>query len=131
MSKTLLLLLLLFSFYSCEAVNGNRVFEIAQSNTDLEVRAGEVFGLKFHSNPSTGYSWHFLNQEENDETIKFIETKFVNPYDKQIIGKGGLLYYYFKALKVSNEEITLKFSYSRSFKNDNPAATHLIKIKVY
>ena len=68
MSKFIFCLLLLLNYYNCQNLDKARVFEIPRSSDskleEFKVRKGETFALKFYSNPSTGYSWHFLTKKK-------------------------------------------------------------------
>ena len=138
MTKIIFCLLVLLNLYNCEKIDGIRVFEMdkkTSNSNEISVRMGEEFAIKFYSNPSTGYSWQFLNKDENNESIKFIRSKFVDPPSAgpiHIVGRGGYMYYYFKALKVTNGAKVLNFSYNRHWiKKSNNIVTNFVKINVY
>ena len=121
MTKFILCLLLLFNFYSCqEEKDGVRVFEPTtdlSSKNQFSVRLGEQFAIKLKSNHSTGFSWSYLNEEENKESLVFIKSEFVDPSeDFHIEGRSGFEYFFFKSLKATEESISLKFSYRRGDK---------------
>ena len=137
MSKLILSLLLLLHFYNCQDLDNARIFEIPRKASnevpEFKVRKGEIFGLKFYSNPSTGYSWNFLNKDEVSDSLLFIKSKFVpskSYYPRPLIGAGGNLYYYFKGLEITNETKDLKFSYNR-FGKTNGLQTQIVKITIY
>ena len=67
MSKLILCLFLLLTLCNC-----GKIFEISNTMTnkyEFEVKKGEEFALKFESNPSTGFSWHFLNLDEVNDSL--------------------------------------------------------------
>ena len=132
MSKFIFCLLLLLNYYSCQNLDKARVFEIPRNSDskleEFKVRKGETFALKFYSNPSTGYSWNFLNEEEVSDSLQLLTSKFEAP-KTNLVGAGGYMYYYFKGVEVTNETQTLEFSYTRGNK-DNGLPT-LVKVTVY
>ena len=121
MSKLILCLLLLLNVCICEDAKQVRTFEESDGQSGINVRLGEEFALKMKSNPSTGYSWKFLNQEETKDSVEFLRQRFENPSAvlgrPPLIGAGGYTYYHFKAVGVTNEPVSLKFSYARHFSN--------------
>ena len=134
MSKLILCLLLLLNIYNCQDLEKVKVFEIPRDSSneagEFEVRKGESFALKFYSNPSTGYSWDFLNEEEVTDSLLLLTSKYEAPKTPVgLVGAGGYMYFYFKAVEVTNEAQKLKFSYSRA-KKDNGIPT-VVKITVY
>ena len=135
MSKLILCLLLLLH-YNCQYPDNVRIFEIPRNSLsytgEFEVRKGETFALKFYSNPSTGYSWRFLNKEDVSDSLLLLTSKYEAPKTpKGMVGVGGYMYYYFKVVEITNETKTLKFNYSRGGNSKvNELPTHLIKITV-
>ena len=136
MSKFILCFLLLLHFYNCQDLDKARVFEIPRETgnkpAEFKVRKGETFALKFYSNPSTGYSWSFLNEDKVSDFLLLIKSKYVAPNTpKNWVGAGGYMYYYFKGVGITNKEINLQFSYSRGGNKSNILPTQLVKITVY
>ena len=136
MCKIVIVFFLLFNLYICEEENdGTRIFEVSQQligKDVFNVRLGEKFALKFKSNPSTGNSWAFLNEDEVNDVLLFIESKLLNPYAGQInppIGSGEYELFYFKAIKETDEAISLNFNYGKSSKN-NALYSSVVKINV-
>ena len=135
MSKLILCLLLLLHFYNCQDLDNVRIFEIPRKASnevpEFKVRKGETFALKFYSNPSTGYSWDFLNKDEVSDSLLFIKSKYESPKTPMhMVGVGGNMYYYFKGVEIINETKILKFSYRRFGKN-NGLPNQIVKITVY
>ena len=133
MSKFIFCLLLLLNYYNCQNRDKARVFEIPRSSDskleEFKVRKGETFALQFYSNPTTGFSWHFLNKDEVSDSLQLLTSKYVarkTPFN--LLGASGYMYYYFKGVEVTNETQTLKFSYTRG--KDNGLTT-LVKVTVY
>ena len=126
MSKLILCLLLLFNIYVCTDTPDHRIFTQDDAANELNVRFGEEFYLKLKTNPSTGYSWTFLNQAEIDDTLTLLRTYSENPQlnsEKPLIGAGGFRYYHFKAVKKTKEPVSIKLSYSKSYISSNSPTT--------
>ena len=132
MSKLILCLLLLFNIYICEETKNVRVFTKDDAKNEISVRLGEEFALKFVANPSAGYSWNFLNKNETKESLQLLRTRNENPLGRlHIVGNPRNVYYYFKAVKETNEAVSLKFSYGRQWEKSNilPITTFKINVK--
>ena len=143
MSKLFLCLILLLGLYNCETYEGVKVYEVQRnvnglSEVAINVSEGEEFALKFRGNPTTGYTWVLLNTEEVDGSLKAtnFESDGIADYvadskDELLVGGAGSFFYKFKAVKVSNEEKVLKFSYQRTWeKNGNDLPDAVVKITV-
>ena len=132
MSKLIFCILLLLHYYNCQNLDNVKIFKIPRKSDSFEefkVKKGEIFALQFSSNPSTGFSWHFLNKDEVSDSLQLLTSKYVAPKTPvNLVGAGGYMYYYFKGVEVTNETQTLKFSYTRG-KDNGP--TTLVKVTVY
>ena len=133
MSKVIICLLLLFNLYFCqEKIDGVRVFESTNelsNKNEFSVRLGEQFAIKIKSNPSTGFSWSLLNEEEIKESLVFIKSEFIDPSeDHDIDGKPGFQYFFFKALQSNEEPVSLEFSYSRGSNKKNAVESRIVNI---
>ena len=133
MSKLILCLLLLLNIYVCED-SKVRVFTQNDAKNEIKVRLGEEFSIKLRSNPSTGYTWTFLNQEEIKESLillrKYSEKTQLGQ-KRILIGAGGFLYFHFKALEVTNGTVPIKLSYSRFWMKTKSIPTTTFKVNVY
>ena len=131
MSKLLLCLMLLLGLYNCETFKEVKVYDVTGianggKRVDLNVLKGEEFALKFKGNPTTGFKWVLLNDENSN---KFFEAVNVNSEgygeyvadsnDKYLDGSGGNFFYIFKAIKISEKAQALNFSYRRPWAKDN------------
>ena len=143
MSKIFLCLILLLGLYNCETYEGVKVYEVQRnvnglSELDINVSEGEEFALKFRGNPTTGYTWVLLNTEDVDGSLQAtnFESDGIADYvadskDELLVGGAGSFFYKFKAVKVSNEEKLLKFSYQRTWeKNSNDLPDAVVRITV-
>ena len=137
-----ILFLFLFIFISCEIYEGAKVFEIANSKgkkyeVSLSVEVGEEFALKFTGNPTAGYTQVLLNVDQVSDTLKGLNfdndgiAEYVaDSKDKLLVGGAGNFYYKFKALKVTNEEQVLNFSYRRTWEKNSNEPNAIVKISV-
>ena len=134
MSKLILCLLLLFNIYVCEEESKIRIFDEKKDEKDISVKLGEEFALKFLSNPSTGYSWDFVNKQEVAGYLKLLRTKTERAYTgrmrNHLVGSPVNLYLYFKATNVTNEAVPLQFVYGKHWlKNANyPVTTFKVTV---
>ena len=83
----------------------------------LEMKVGDSFVIKLKSNPTTGYSWSYIDDESG------ILKKVSNEYEQDktngnLIGSGGTELWTFKAIKKGG--IILKFHYARPWEKDVP-----------
>ena len=143
MSKIVLCLIVLIGLYNCETYEGVKVYEIQRdvnglNEVAISVSVGEEFALKFRGNPTTGYTWVLLNAEEVQGPL--LGTNFeadgiadyvADSKDKYLVGGAGSFYYKFKADKVANEAKILRFSYQRTWENnENILPDAVVKITV-
>jgi len=131
MSKFVIYLLVLLNFYCY----GIRVFELNKKNLNknkVDIRLGEQFAVKIPSNPTTGYVTTFINSNEVSNSLELLRDKFVPSANlKNLVGAGGHHYFYFKAMKVTNEAQTLKFANVRSYEKQTNVADYTLNVNVY
>ena len=98
------------------------------SNFDIEVKLNKEFNLEFRSNPSTGYSWWWVNKRD-DRHVDSIRRTFIG--DKPVMpGKGGRDIWTFKAIKRGID--TISFTYKRSGNQAaNSGESKQYRIRVY
>ena len=143
MSKLIFFLLFFISMIKSETYEGVKVYEVNKSNDgqkneiSITVKEGEEFALKFRGNPTTGYTWVLLNTEQLKDSLKGLnfENDGIAEYvadskDRLLVGGAGNFYYKFKALKVTNEEHVLNFSYRRTWEKNNNEPTTVVKITI-
>ena len=131
MSKFVIYLLVLLNFYCY----GKKVFDLNALNTnknEVDIRVGEEFVVKIPSNPTTGYETRFLNRDEVSDSLELLRNKYISSANlKNLVGVGGHMYYYFKAVKVTNEAQTLKFANIRRWEKQTNTADYTLKVNVY
>ena len=73
-----------------------------------------------------------VNKEETKESLQLLRIKKVNPYKGTvpIFGLPMNVFYYFKAVKETNETISLNFSYGRHNSKTNFLPNTIFKINV-
>jgi inhibitor of cysteine peptidase len=94
--------------------------------SDYEIGVGESFQLELTSNPSTGYSWSWSNQQAVS-VVEKTDSKYTanNPGS---MGGGGSEVWTFKGLKSGSD--SLKLEYKRAWEPDSPAESKTIKVTV-
>jgi N-acetylneuraminic acid mutarotase/predicted secreted protein len=116
----------LFKVYpSADTVDVNE----ADDGGQIELELGQILVVTLESNPSTGYRWELL---ENNESIlkQFGQAEF-KPSDTSeppMVGAGGWEIFRFKA--VSSGQMTLELVYHRSWEDVEPLKTFSILITV-
>lgn len=110
---------------SAETVDVNE----ANNSGQIELNLGKLIVVQLESNPSTGYRWELL---ENDESIlkQFGQAEFKSSetLEPPIVGAGGWDIFRFKA--VSAGQMTLKLVYHRFWEDVEPLKTFSIQIAV-
>ena len=137
MSK--LLLLLLFVLVHNMESDGITVYDAEKLNkltgnvATLNVKEGDEFYLRFHVNGSIRKSWKFINYNEIPDALddfgkggQYFKYEIIGRNGIPLIGAGAYHYYKFKALKPSNNEITLKFQQNNLLTSTNS----LLAIKI-
>lgn len=94
--------------------------------TEYEIGTGESFQIELASNPSTGYSWKWMNKQEVS-VVDTVENQFVVDSAAKI-GGGGREIWKFKGIKSGSEVI--KLGYTRAWESGTAADTKTIKVIV-
>ena len=81
----------------------------ASENADYKIAVGENFKVELVSNPTTGYSWRWVNKE----TVSIVDSVGFDysPEDDALVGSGGKEIWKFKGVKTGVD--TLKLEYCR------------------
>jgi predicted secreted protein/N-acetylneuraminic acid mutarotase len=97
---------------------------------EFVLKLGQVLVVTLESNPSTGYSWEVVeNQDSILEQIGEAEYKPVEQTDPPMVGAGGWEIFRFKATSAGQE--TLNLVYRRSWETDvEPIKTFSIDVTV-
>jgi len=76
----------------------------------INTRVGQEFIIALDSNPTTGYNWEVIYEED----ILSLEEEEYDPDEKAagLVGAGGTQYYHFKALKTSETIIVVTYKKS-------------------
>lgn len=109
---------------SAASGDANKAVSAAGSNDGA---AGSTFTVVLNANPTTGYSWYWVNKAE--AAADSVECKFVAaPSKPMMMGAGGKLEWKFKQKPAGAD--SLVFHYMRSFeKGASPADTYVYHIK--
>jgi inhibitor of cysteine peptidase len=105
-------------FGSCNDDDDPLVFD--DPNEPVEVNAGSEFYIELHSNPTTGYTWEFIEPIDT-LLLKLLDHEYVgdpNPDHKE--GVGGRDVWHFLARQSGNTMISL--IYHQPFNPDDPSA---------
>ena len=110
----LLLCSLVFAGCTKEVTNSDNDTNIAGK---LDLKVGDNFVIRLKSNPTTGYSWSYVDDESG------IVKKVSNEYERDqangnLVGSGGIEVWTFKAIKKGS--LILKFQYARPWEKDVP-----------
>lgn len=119
MKALFILLLLITASSGCER-NKNK------AEADYRIKNGEQFRLEMHSNPSTGYSWQWINRQ----SVHFVDTTGLEylPDKPFLTGSGGTEIWIFEGIGRGTD--TIKLEYCRSWEPNTPAFTKQIIVKV-
>ena len=94
--------------------------------SDYEIGVGDSFQLELTSNPSTGYSWTWSNQQ-SVSVVEKTDSKYT-PSNPGSIGGGGTDVWTFKGVKSGSD--SLKLEYKRGWESGPAAETKTIKVTV-
>jgi predicted secreted protein/N-acetylneuraminic acid mutarotase len=116
----------LFEVYpSAETVDVNE----ADNGGQVELELGKLLVVTLESNPSTGYRWELI---ENDESVlkQFgqVEYKPSDTSDPPMVGAAGWEIFRFKA--VSTGQMTLELVYHRTWEDVEPLKTFSVQVIV-
>jgi len=100
----------------------------ADDGGQVEVELDKLLAVTLESNPSTGYQWEFI--ENNDAILKqFGQTEYKPAENSNPrVGGGGWDIFRFKA--VSAGQTSLEFVYHRSWEDAEPLKTFSIQVTV-
>ena len=138
MSYFILGFILLINFYICQKEDQKiNIYDVVLNQniiTEINVKVGEEFGLKLFCSPGIGKTWILLNKNEIKDPIAFIKTGSENYHyegEELGLGRGGYLYYYFKAISVTEEPKILNFTDVYTYlREENPTPSEFVKITV-
>lgn len=103
-----------------------------ESGKNVTLAAGEAVAVQLPENPTTGYSWEFFTEPENQDVIGDIKEEYTqDKAESGMVGVGGTKTYSFTAKQSGN--VTIKGYYYRPWENKdtNSAATVNYKISVH
>jgi predicted secreted protein len=98
-----------------------------KDDTCIQVQPGQIFSLKFVTNPGTGYGWELAEPLDN-KTLTIMETKIETP-GSGLFGANENEIWICRALTSGQTEIALK--YVRPWDKDTVSAKkHVFKVKI-
>jgi len=100
----------------------------ADNGGQIELEQGKLLVVTLESNPSTGYQWELV--ENNESVLKQFGQKGYKPAETSNprVGGGGWEIFRFKA--VSTGQTTLEFVYRRPWEDAEPLKTFYIQVTV-
>ncbi len=129
------ILVAFLAFSSC--ASNNRIFNIdvsceefdqISSNlaNDFEINKGDSIRAKLCANPSTGFTWDYVI--DNDEVVKMDKHEFVEA-EGDLVGAPGVDVWTFKA--IAPGEAVVKLEYSQLWEGGTKAAqSYTLTVKV-
>ncbi|OUM62048.1 hypothetical protein PIROE2DRAFT_11752 [Piromyces sp. E2] len=97
---------------------------------------GEIFSIKVKGNPTTGYSWFLINEEEliNAGVIplnlnEYKNGSYISKNPKGMVGGGGIFDFQFKVNEIKKELPHIILKYRRPWIPENDEDTKL-EIKI-
>jgi inhibitor of cysteine peptidase len=122
--KKVLLIVLALSLFSC---NEENVTDPDSEKVYYEVNKNDTFEVSLNSNPTTGYSWKWIN--ENSELVEKVSADYIpTEVEKAIIGSGGTEIWKFKGTKIGIDTLTLE--YCRPWETNSTVETKKIIVKI-
>ena len=121
-------------------LDDTEVFSIARNNQNpsISVLNQKKFGLKFASNPTTGFDWYLLNPEEAVKskllTALNLDQNGGGEYvpdgvSRRITGSGGNTFFLLESSEIGEGEVALKFVYKRPWEAEaNLEKTVVVKV---
>ena len=99
-----------------------------KKSADIEVFLNNEFTISLNSNPSTGYSWQWINNATT-EVGKVVGEEFVASNNSNLVGSAGVQKFKFKALKRGRQIFI--FHYVRPWeKGAQPADKSAFEVEV-
>ena len=96
--------------------------------SDFEIRKNETFDITLISNPSTSYSWKWIN-DRSSKLVDSVSKNYTPTKVKEgIVGSGGNEIWKFKGKEKGID--TLTFEYCRSWEPNSTVETKKISVKI-
>ncbi|MBQ4313183.1 MAG: protease inhibitor I42 family protein [Clostridia bacterium] len=103
-----------FIFFLCAAL-----FSSTLTGCSASSKASHTAVIELSGNPSTGYTWIYEMSEDN--IVREVKNEFQMPSPSDRVGAGGKFVFEFEG--ISPGEVTLTFSYLRTFEDNPPVKT--------
>lgn len=95
-------------------------------NADYDILVGKTFQINLISNPTTGYSWKWINSQ-TVTTIDSIDFNYV-PDTPVLDGSGGKEIWKFKGVNAGID--SLKFEYCRGWEENSSIENKIVIVRV-
>jgi predicted secreted protein len=120
--------LLVLALCGCVKTDMNNTPQLGPKEKYL-ISINDTIAFSLSSNPTTGYSWKWLNQNDVSIVIsggnQYIQD---SPNDKQISGRGGKEIWKFVGSKSGAD--TIKLGYQRPWESSQPIKLVTIPVRV-
>ncbi|MCX8011448.1 MAG: protease inhibitor I42 family protein [Ignavibacteria bacterium] len=121
--KRLIVVLTFFLLLACRS----QKLSDEQNIYDYEIKLGKSFTIELISNPTTGYSWKWVNKKF-DTIVDTFDYEYV-PNNPQLIGGGGKEVWNFRGSKLGVD--TIMFEYNRSWEPESTVEIKKFVVRVY
>lgn len=118
--KKAAVIILAFSLFSCNIEKKIKI--------DYELSKNETFDIKLKSNPTTGYSWKWIKNNNSKKVDSISSIYQQDKFEPGMMGVGGNEIWKFKGKETGVE--TLVFEYCRSFEKNSTVETKKVIVKV-
>ncbi|MBM4176751.1 MAG: protease inhibitor I42 family protein [Ignavibacteria bacterium] len=123
MNKIIFLLVISSLFFICRKNGDNNGSDY---KFDFDIEKGKSFQIELKSNPTTGYSWKWINRT----SVSIVDTagyKYL-PDRPGLVGSGGKEIWTFKGMSIGND--SLRFEYNRSWEPNSTVESKTIYVRV-
>jgi inhibitor of cysteine peptidase len=129
-SSILFLVIISLLTISCKSYKKNTTQTLPIDAQKISVTVGNQFEISLKSNPTTGYSWEFVEPVDERFLNLIDETYVQNPAPEEMVGVGGKKTWTFTALEPGST--TIELIYKRPWlKEDETAKKCLITVTIY
>ena len=105
MQRVLLVILLLTSV-ACSWSASQRVLEMDDSGSTIELEVGDTVTVRLHGNPTTGFVWLI---EDYDETMIVMTDQTYTETSGGRVGAAGMFEFEFEATRSGETDIELQY----------------------
>lgn len=103
------------------------VLDAGDNGSNVTVRIGDLIKVGLKGNPTTGYTWTAVLDEDSVESLRQVGEPDYVP-DSGLIGAGGTYTFTFRALSAG--EAVLKLEYARPWESVPPLETFSVTLRI-